>query len=96
MYFEERGPNDRLISWWFYYRGETFFTKGDIWVMKNPDRGRLADLIAEKEGQDASLWFITIEPHAKRLSSQLPTKYRDGLEEKYRSFHYVMMKLPLE
>lgn len=96
MYFDERGPNDRLISWWFYYRGETFFTKGDIWVMKNPDRGRLADLIAEKEGQDASLWFITIEPHAKRLSSQLPTKYRDGLEEKYRSFHYVMMKLPLE
>jgi len=96
MYFDERGPNDRLISWWFYYRGETFFTKGDIWVMKNPDRGRLADLIADKEGQDASLWFLTIEPHAKRLSSQLPTKYRNGLEEKYRSFHYVMMRLPLE
>ena len=35
---DERGPNDRLISWWFYYRGETFFTKQDIWVMKNPDR----------------------------------------------------------
>jgi 4-amino-4-deoxy-L-arabinose transferase-like glycosyltransferase len=96
MYFAERGPNDRIISWWFYYRGETFFTKGDIWVMKNPDRGKLADYIAENEGKDAALWFITIEPHAKRLAAQLPTKYRDDLEEKYRSFHYVMMRLPLE
>ena len=96
MYFDERGPEDRLISWWFYYRGETFFTKADIWVMKNPDRSRLADLVSEREGRDAALWFITIEPHAKRLAAQLPTKYRDDLEEKYRSFHYVMMKLPLE
>ena len=95
-YFAERGPNDRLISWWFYYRGETFFTKQDIWVMKNPDRGRLADLIAEKEGQGAALWFLTIEPHAKRLAAQLPIPYRDRLEEKYRSFHYVMMRLPLD
>jgi len=96
IYFDERGPNDHIVSWWFYYRGETFFTKGDIWVMKTPDRGRLADLIASKEGQDAALWFITIEPHAKRLASQLPRKYRDGLEEKYRSFHYVMLRLQLE
>ena len=95
-YFAERGPNDRIVSWWFYYRGETFFTKADIWVMKNPDRGKLADFIAENEGKDAALWFITIEPHAKRLDAQLPTKYRGTLEETYRSFHYVMMRLPLE
>ena len=96
IYFAERGPNDRLISWWFYYRGETFFSKGDIWVMKEPDRNRLADLITEKEGQGASLWFMTIEPHAKRLGSQLPTKYRDRVEEVYRSFHYVMMRVELD
>lgn len=96
IYYDQRGPNDRIVSWWFYYRGETFFTKGDIWVMKNPDRGKLADFIAENEGKDASLWFMTIEPHAKRLNAQLPSKYRDQLEETYRSFHYVMMRLPLE
>ncbi len=96
IYYDQRGPNDRIVSWWFYYRGETFFTKGDIWVMKTPDRGRLADFIAENEGKGASLWFMTIEPHAKRLNAQLPAKYRDQLEETYRSFHYVMMRLPLE
>ncbi len=94
-YYDERGPNDRLISWWFYYRGETFFTKGDIWVMKEPDRGRLGDLFAETEGTDAALWFITIEPHAKRLAAQLPTQYRDHIEERYRSFHYVLMRVPV-
>ena len=85
-----------MVSWWFYYRGETFFTKGDIWVMKEPDRSKLGDLFTEMEGQGASLWFMTIEPHAKRLGAQLPTRYRDRLEEKYRSFHYVMMRVELD
>jgi hypothetical protein len=28
IYYDQRGPEDPLLSWWFYYRGETFFTKG--------------------------------------------------------------------
>jgi 4-amino-4-deoxy-L-arabinose transferase-like glycosyltransferase len=96
IYFDERGPNDRIVSWWFYYRGETFFTKADIWVMKNADRGKLGDLFAEMEGTGAALWFITIEPHAKRLRSHVPSEYRDAIEIKYESFHYVLMRVPLQ
>ena len=96
IYYDERGPNDRIVSWWFYYRGETFFTKADIWVMKNADRGKLGDLFAEMEGTGAALWFITIEPHAKRLRSHVPSEYRDAIEVKYESFHYVLMRVPLK
>lgn len=92
-YFDQRGPNDRLVSWWFYYRGETFFSKGDVWVMKDPNRQVLAEYIAEREGQNTALWFITIESHAPRLRSQLPVKYRDSIEEMYRNFHYVLMRV---
>ncbi len=96
IYFDERGPDDRLVSWWFYYRGETFFTKADIWMMKNADRGKLADLFAEMEGTGAALWFITIEPHAKRLRSHVPAEYRDAIEVRYESFHYVLMRVQLK
>jgi 4-amino-4-deoxy-L-arabinose transferase-like glycosyltransferase len=93
VYFEERGPDDRLASWWFYYRGETFFTKGDLWVMRDPNRQALAEYIAEREGNDAHLWFITIDSHASRLAANLPPKYRGGIEEMYRNFHYVLMRI---
>src|SRR5690606_24184503 len=93
IYFDERGPDDRLASWWFYYRGETFFTKGDIWVMRDPNRQALADYIAEREGENAHLWFITIDAHASRLSANLPAKYRGSIEERYRNFHYVLMRV---
>jgi 4-amino-4-deoxy-L-arabinose transferase-like glycosyltransferase len=95
IYFDERGPNDRLISWWFYYRGETFFTKRDVWVMKNADRQALADYIAEREGKGGALWFMTIESHANRLHSQLPVEYRDDVQEAYRNFHYVLLRVPI-
>jgi hypothetical protein len=93
LYFEEREPDDRLISWWFYYRGETFFTKADIWVMRDPNRQALAEYVAEREGMNASLWFITIDSHASRLASNLPPKYRDRIEERYRNFHYVLLRV---
>jgi 4-amino-4-deoxy-L-arabinose transferase-like glycosyltransferase len=92
-YFAERGPDDRLVSWWFYYRGETFFTKGNIWVMRDPNRQVLADYIAEREGENAHLWFITIDSHVSRLATNLPPRYRDGIEEVYRNFHYVLMRV---
>ncbi len=95
VYFAERGPNDRLVSWWFYYRGETWFTKQDVWVMKDVDRKKLGELFKEYEGQDASLWFITIEPHARRLKAQVPPRLRAGIEVKYESFHYTLMRVPM-
>jgi len=95
IYFEERGPEDRLVSWWFYYRGETWFSKGDVWVMKDLDRKALGELFDEYEGRGATLWFITIEPHARRLRAQVPRQYQKGIEVVYESFHYVLMKVPV-
>jgi len=94
-YFERRGPNDRLASWWFYYRGETYFSKRDIWVTKNPDREKVKELIEEYEGKGATLWFITTAAHGKRLKSYLPTKYRADLKVAYESFHYMLLALPV-
>jgi 4-amino-4-deoxy-L-arabinose transferase-like glycosyltransferase len=94
-YFERRGPNDRLVSWWFYYRGETYFSKADIWVMKNPDRKKVAELIKEHEGKGATLWFVTTAAHGKRLKSHLPHKHRADLEVAYESFHYMLLALPV-
>jgi 4-amino-4-deoxy-L-arabinose transferase-like glycosyltransferase len=95
IYFDERGPDDRLVSWWFYYRGETWFSKADVWVMKDVDRKALGELFEEYEGRDATLWFITIEPHARRLRAQVPRKHQGGIEVVYESFHYVLMKVPV-
>ncbi|MEM9460516.1 MAG: hypothetical protein AAGF11_40485 [Myxococcota bacterium] len=95
LYFENRGPEDRLVSWWFYYRGETWFSKQDIWVMKDVDRKELAELFTEYEGRGASLWFITIQPHARRLAAQVPQKYRAGVETVYESFHYSLLRVPV-
>lgn len=94
-YVRERSPSDRLVGWWFYYRGETFFSKGNLWVLKGPDRSQLAELFDAHEGKANALWFITIEAHARRLKNQLPSAYQDRLEERYRSFHYVLMRVPL-
>ena len=93
-YFDQRDEQDRLVSWWFYYRGETFFSKGDIWVMRENDRGKLAELFTEQEQKGGALWLATIESHAKRLKSSVPAAYRDDIQEVYRSYHYVMMRVP--
>ncbi len=97
VYFRDRAPNDRAISWWFYYRGETFFTKGDIWVMKEADRTKLAeyiDTVAAKH-PDAALWFVTTVGHGGRLTSHLPTRLRRHAEKVYENFHYVLYRVPV-
>ena len=98
-YFDQRGPNDRLVSYWFYYRGETFLTKGDVWVMKDVDRPQLTQMIEEMAtkyaGTGTSVWFMTVEGNARRLGPQLPRQFRDGLETVYQSHHYVLLRLRL-
>ncbi len=95
VYFEQRGPDDRLVSWWFYYRGETWFSKRDVWVTKEVDRKALGELFTEYEGRGATLWFMTIEPHARRLRAQVPRQYQAGIEVMYESFHYVLLRVPV-
>ncbi|MEM6989282.1 MAG: hypothetical protein AAF721_02255 [Myxococcota bacterium] len=99
VYFDNRTKNDRMLSWWFYYRGETLMTKGDLWVMKDHHPKKLREYIveyaAEHEGQGAAVWIATITPHAKRLRGHLPTNLRPGYELMYESFHYTLVRVSL-
>ena len=99
IYFAERGPKDRMVSWWFYYRGETFLTKRNIYVMKDANPKKLSEFVREfsekHAGEGASIWFCTIAPHAKRLRGQLPLEYRGDLEVVHESFHYALMRVPI-
>ena len=92
-YFDARGPNDRLVSWWFYYRGETFFAKGDLWVMKDPDRTSISELVEASRGQGMTLWFLTTVQHANRLGTHLPSDVRGYIEPVYENFHYALLRV---
>jgi 4-amino-4-deoxy-L-arabinose transferase-like glycosyltransferase len=95
IYFAERGPQDRMVSWWFYYRGETWFTKGDVWVLKTPERAALLNLVRSREGTGAGLWFVTTAGHANRLESQLPPEHRAQLRRVHASEHYALLHLAM-
>ncbi len=92
IWFDGRAPQDRLVSWWFYYRGETYFTKGDVWVMKDPDRQALTELVESMRGTGGALWFVTTVQHSNRVGAQLPTDVRRNLEEVYANFHYALLR----
>ncbi|MEZ4449378.1 MAG: hypothetical protein R3B09_07860 [Nannocystaceae bacterium] len=94
-YFERRGPGDPLLSYWFYYRGETFFTKGDVWVTKEAKRERLVEIVDEKRGHAESLWLITTGDHAKRAVTMLPREVQGGVEWAYENSHYALLRIPL-
>ena len=94
-YYDRRDPEDRLVSYWFYYRGETFFTKGEVWVIKEAKRDQLAELVEEERGRAANLWMITTQGHAKRAITHLPGLVRDRVERAYENPHYVLLRVPL-
>jgi hypothetical protein len=94
-YYENRKPQDKLLSWWFYYRGETYFSKSRIWVQMKPDRKKLEEVIEKNAGQDVDFWIITTGGHAKRMKSQLPIALRGGIVLEYENFHYALLRLPI-
>lgn len=94
-YFDHAEPNDKLLSWWFYYRGETYFSKRRIWVSMEPEREQLAALIDEHRGKGVTFWIMTTAKHAERAPSHLPRDLRDEVEVVYQNFHYALLRLPI-
>lgn len=94
-YYEHRGPDDPLASWWFYYRGETFFTKAAVWVEKEADRDTLAELVDAHRGHGRNLWLITTVGHSARAKSSLPADLRPQVEVAYENAHYVLLRAPV-
>lgn len=95
VFFDQRGPEDPLLSWWFYYRGETFFTKGKVWVSKEMDREKLTEFVEAQRGHGRSLWVLTTSSHAKRLRNALPTDLRAGATPAYEGVHYTLTRVPV-
>jgi 4-amino-4-deoxy-L-arabinose transferase-like glycosyltransferase len=91
--YDHAEEGDVLLSWWFYYRGETYFAKRRIWVSMEPDREKLREFIDKQRGRGATLWVMTTVRHAERASSHFPADLRNHLEIVYRNFHYALMKV---
>ncbi len=89
----ERG--DKLLSWWFYYRGETYFSKRQIWVSVDPDRESLREYIDKHRGKGVTFWIMTTVSHAERAGTHFPADVRDNIEIVYRNFHYALMKVDI-
>lgn len=94
-YYDRRGEADPLLSFWFYYRGETFLTKGDVWVSKQAKRDKLNELYEEKRGVADNLWLITTKSHVSRIKTMLPKDARLGVEEAYTNAHYTLLRIPV-
>ncbi len=94
-YFEHRGENDKILSWWFYYRGETFFTKATVWVQMDPDKEKLHAYIDENRGKDVVLWAITTVAHAKKAPRHFPADVRSEIATVYENFHYALLRIPV-
>lgn len=91
--YDNAKPQDKLLSWWFYYRGETYFSKRKIWVSIEPDRQALREYIDKYRGKNVTFWIMTTAGHADRAASHFPTDVRDNIEIVYRNFHYALMKV---
>jgi 4-amino-4-deoxy-L-arabinose transferase-like glycosyltransferase len=95
VYYDHRGPEDPLLSWWFYYRGETFLSKANVWVLKEVDREKLGEFIDEQRGKGRTLWLITTVSHSKRARTSLPSDLRPGVEVVYENAHYALLRAPV-
>jgi 4-amino-4-deoxy-L-arabinose transferase-like glycosyltransferase len=95
-YYDNRADGDPLLSYWFYYRGETFLSKADVWVSKEAKRDKLREFIDLKRGVAENLWLITTKSHMKRVSeTMLPRDVKDGAVLVYENAHYELLKIPL-
>ncbi len=93
--YDHAKKGDRILSWWFYYRGETYFAKRRIWVSMKPDREALRKLIDDNRGKGVSFWVMTTARHAERAPSHFPTDLRDHIEVVYQNFHYALVKVDI-
>ena len=87
--------HDRILSWWFYYRGETYFAKANIWVSMEPDREALRKQIDKDRGKGITYWVMTTAKHAERASAHFPADLRDRIEPVYANFHYALLKVEI-
>ena len=95
VYYDNAEEGDKLLSWWFYYRGETYFAKRRIWVSMEPNREALHTFIDEHRDQGVTFWVMTTVRHADRAKSHFPPDMRRNIEVMYENFHYALLRVPV-
>jgi 4-amino-4-deoxy-L-arabinose transferase-like glycosyltransferase len=93
--YDHDKKGDRILSWWFYYRGETYFSKRNIWVAMEPEREPLHELIDKHRGKGVTFWVVTTAKHAERAPSHFPADLRKHMEVVYQNFHYALVKVDI-
>jgi 4-amino-4-deoxy-L-arabinose transferase-like glycosyltransferase len=93
--YDHAKKQDKMLSWWFYYRGETYFSKRQIWVSIDPDRTELREYIDKHRGKNITFWIMTTVSHSERAHTHFPADVRDNIEVVYRNFHYALMKVDI-
>ncbi|EDM79832.1 dolichyl-phosphate-mannose-protein mannosyltransferase family protein [Plesiocystis pacifica SIR-1] len=93
--FDHAEKGDKLLSWWFYYRGETYFSKRRIWVSMEPNRKELREFVDDHRGKGSTFWVMTTVRHAERAPAHFPADLRPGIEVVYENFHYALMRVPV-
>ena len=93
--YDRAEPGDKLLSWWFYYRGETYFAKRQIWVSMEPNRDELHAFVDEHRGQGVTFWVMTTARHAERAPAMFPGDLRPHLEVVYQNFHYALIRVDI-
>jgi 4-amino-4-deoxy-L-arabinose transferase-like glycosyltransferase len=93
--YDHKQPDDQILSWWFYYRGETYFSKRDIWVSMEPEREPLHEFVDKHREKDVTFWVITTAKHAERAPSHFPADLRKRMEVVYQNFHYAVVKIEI-
>jgi 4-amino-4-deoxy-L-arabinose transferase-like glycosyltransferase len=93
--YANKAPDDPVMSWWFYYRGETFFTKHRIWVSTEPRRDETRAYVEKHGGKGRTAWIMTTADHAKRARNYFPGEMRDGMEVVWENEHYTLLRAPI-
>ncbi len=93
-YFNHRDQDDRLVSWWLYHRGETYFSKGRIWMSVRPRKKELVEYIIKSHNEERAVWILTAQSARARLTKTIPRDLRDSVEVAYENAHHVLLWLP--
>lgn len=93
--YDHAKKGDRILSWWFYYRGETYFSKRRIWVAMEPDREALREFVDDNRDKDVTFWVMTTARHAERAPTHFPADLRQHMEVVYQNFHYALIRIDI-
>lgn len=89
-YYRERGPDDPLVAWQLYWRGEVFWTAGEVIQQRQGDAASLRDAAARHP--DASrIYVVTEAGRREAVRASLDPARRASFEVEDKSSHKFVL-----